>query len=151
MKRFLALAVVAILLIAAILYDQYRSSTDQVSGFIEADEIRVGSRVGGRVKQVHVEEGQSVRKDQPLVELEPFDLRERLQEAVDRKVAGEVVAAPETAPAPSKVIDIMEALKQSLAREGRAAVPRPSRAAAARRQADTAEPRAARAGGGKKK
>ncbi len=75
--------------------------------------------------------------------------RERLQEAVDRKVAGEMVAAPETASPRTKVIDIMEALKQSLAREGRPAVPRPARAAAARRRAGPAEPRAA--GGGKKK
>ena len=55
--------------------------TDKVSGFIEADEIRVGSRVGGRVAAVHVREGQRVEKDQVLVELEPFDLLERLREA----------------------------------------------------------------------
>jgi DNA end-binding protein Ku len=77
--------------------------------------------------------------------------RQRLQEAVDRKVAGEIVAAPETAPAPSKVIDIMEALKQSLAREGRPAVARPGRAAASDRRTEAAEPRAVRASGGKKK
>jgi DNA end-binding protein Ku len=76
--------------------------------------------------------------------------RQRLQEAVDRKVAGEIVAAPETAPAPAQVIDIMEALKQSLAREGRPAVPRPARAVAARR-VRTAEARPDRASGGKKK
>ena len=76
--------------------------------------------------------------------------RDRLQEAVDRKVAGEVVAAPEARQAPSKVIDIMEALKQSLTREGRPTVPRPVRAAAARRRT-AAAPRAVRAGGGKKK
>ena len=80
-KRFLALSVIAILLMAAILYDHYRSTTDKVSGFIEADEIRVGSRVGGRVTAVHVQEGQRVKKDQVLVELEPFDLLERLHEA----------------------------------------------------------------------
>ena len=80
-KRFLILAVIASLLIAAILFDQYRSVTRKVSGFIEADEIRVGSRVGGRVTAVHVQEGQRVAKDQVLVELEPFDLLEKLQQA----------------------------------------------------------------------
>ncbi|MHB0959921.1 MAG: HlyD family secretion protein [Pirellulaceae bacterium] len=80
-KRFLILAVIASLLVAAILYDQYRSVTHKVSGFIEADEIRVGSRVGGRVAAVAVQEGQRVRKDQVMVELEPFDLRERLLQA----------------------------------------------------------------------
>jgi len=80
-KRFLALAVIVSLLIAAIFYDHFSSTTDKVSGFIEADEIRVGSRVGGRVTAVHVQEGQRVQKDQVLVELEPFDLLERLHEA----------------------------------------------------------------------
>ena len=79
--------------------------------------------------------------------------RDRLQEAVDRKVTGEEVAIPEPAPARAKVIDLMEALKQSLARESSHAAPRPAPAATAaggRRAADEA-PRAARAGGGKKK
>jgi multidrug resistance efflux pump len=80
-KRILALSVIAMLLVAAILFEQYRATTDRVSGFLEADEIRVGSRVGGRVAAVHVEEGQPVKKGDLLVELEPFDLRERLREA----------------------------------------------------------------------
>jgi multidrug resistance efflux pump len=80
-KRFLTLVVVAALLIAAILFDQYRDITHKVSGFIEADEIRVGSRVGGRVTAVHVQEGQRVKKDQVLVELEPFDLLARFAQA----------------------------------------------------------------------
>jgi HlyD family secretion protein len=80
-KRFLALALIALFLITTILYDHFRSVTNKVSGFIEADEIRVGSRVGGRVTAVHVQEGQRVQKDQVLVELEPFDLLERLHEA----------------------------------------------------------------------
>ncbi len=37
--------------------------------------------MGGRVAAVHVQEGQRVQKDQVLVELEPFDLLERLQQA----------------------------------------------------------------------
>jgi multidrug resistance efflux pump len=48
-----------------------------VSGFVEADEIRVGSRVGGRVARVLVEEGQGVAKGELLYELDPFDLQER--------------------------------------------------------------------------
>jgi multidrug resistance efflux pump len=49
-----------------------------VSGFIEADEIRVGSRVGGRVERVHVAEGDQVTRGSVLVDLEPFDLLNRL-------------------------------------------------------------------------
>ena len=79
--------------------------------------------------------------------------RERLQEAVDRKVTGEEVAIPETAPARAKVIDLMEALKQSLARESSHAAPRPAPVAATAggRRAAGEETRAARTGGGKKK
>ncbi len=80
-KRILSLLVIAILLLAAILYDHYHATTDSVSGFLEADEIRVGSRVGGRVAAVHVREGQRVAAGQVLVELEPFDLLERLRES----------------------------------------------------------------------
>jgi multidrug resistance efflux pump len=52
-----------------------------VSGFIEAEDVRVGSRVGGRVEQVHVAEGDRVAAGQKLVTLAPFDLQERLAEA----------------------------------------------------------------------
>ena len=52
-----------------------------VSGFIEADEIRVGSRVGGRVREVRVTEGQRVAAGDVLVALEPFVLLEQLAEA----------------------------------------------------------------------
>ncbi len=81
-RRFLAFVVVAALLVSAIVYSQYVPAPDKVSGFLEADEIRVGSRVGGRVAVVHVQEGERVAKDQVLVELEPFDLMERKNEAV---------------------------------------------------------------------
>ena len=56
----------------------------RVSGFVEADEIRLGSRVGGRVAQVHVQEGDRVQAGDPLVELEPYDVLHREQEAIGR-------------------------------------------------------------------
>jgi DNA end-binding protein Ku len=80
--------------------------------------------------------------------------RERLQEAVDRKVTGEEVAIPEAAPTRAKVIDLMEALKQSLARESSHATARPVPAAAtagAQRRAAGGASRVTRASGGKKK
>ena len=52
-----------------------------VSGIIEADEARIGSRVGGRVLKVLVHEGDSVTVGQELLQLEPFDLLERKAEA----------------------------------------------------------------------
>jgi HlyD family secretion protein len=60
---------------------QWQPPPRKVSGFIEANEIRVGSRVGGRVLKVFVEEGQPVKKDKPLVSLEPYDLEEQLAQS----------------------------------------------------------------------
>jgi len=75
--RLIAFAVVVAALIAGLAWSRQRAVPLVVSGFIEADEIRLGSRVGGRVLAVHVEEGDAVSKGQVLVELDPFDLKER--------------------------------------------------------------------------
>jgi multidrug resistance efflux pump len=82
-RRLLALASIATVLIAVIIVSQLREESGRVSGMLEADEIRVGSQVGGRVAQQPrpVTEGQRVTKGQVLVALEPFDLLERQHEA----------------------------------------------------------------------
>ena len=67
-------------LCAALFYSQHKSEPFKISGLIEADEIRVGSRVGGRVQKVSAVEGQAVKAGDVLVELEPFDLLERRAE-----------------------------------------------------------------------
>lgn len=77
LKRIVAMIIVAVVVTALLVYSQYRPEPLKVSGFIEADEIRLGSRVGGRVTQVLVEEGDDVEVGAILVELEPFDLREQ--------------------------------------------------------------------------
>jgi HlyD family secretion protein len=81
LKRIIGVIIVAVLLTALLLYSQYRPEPLKVSGFIEADEIRLGSRVGGRVEQVFVEEGDNVEPGAVLVRLEPFDLREQRAKA----------------------------------------------------------------------
>ncbi|MCB9892219.1 MAG: efflux RND transporter periplasmic adaptor subunit [Planctomycetes bacterium] len=68
--------------VAALFWKQASREPMHVSGFVEADEVRVGSRVGGRVARVLVEEGQSVDKGTILVELEPHDLLARRERAV---------------------------------------------------------------------
>jgi HlyD family secretion protein len=73
-KRVIPVVLVAAALAAAIFYSQYRPVPDRVSGFIEADEIRLGSRVGGRVAKVEIEEGHQVKAGDTLIQLEPFDL-----------------------------------------------------------------------------
>jgi multidrug resistance efflux pump len=88
MSRRVGLVVlVSVLLIGVIIYSQYRLEPNRVSGFVEADEIRVGSRVGGRVMAVRVVEGQRVTQGQALVELEPYDLLQREREAAESLAA----------------------------------------------------------------
>lgn len=80
-KRILPILVGASVVAALLLASKWRTEPMKVSGFIEAHEIRLGSRVGGRVAQVHVEEGDAVEAGEVLVELEPFDLLAREAEA----------------------------------------------------------------------
>lgn len=80
-RRVFAVLFFAAALAGLIAYSQLRPVSQHVSGFIEADEIRLGSRVGGRVQEVLVEEGQKVEAGQLLIKLEPFDLAKQLKEA----------------------------------------------------------------------
>lgn len=84
LKRLVAIIFVAAVLVGALVFSQYRKEPFHVSGFIESHEIRLGSRVGGRVSHVLVDEGQSVRAGDVLVELEPFQLTELKAEATAR-------------------------------------------------------------------
>ena len=81
MLKIVAFIVIAVVLIGLLFVSQQKSGPLIVSGFVEADEIRVGSRVGGRVLRILVDEGTSVHAGTTLVELEPFDLLERKAEA----------------------------------------------------------------------
>jgi multidrug resistance efflux pump len=87
MHRFIVILLAFVFLAGLIAYSQLRIEPNRVSGFIEADEIRVGSRVGGRVLAVYVVEGQRVQRGDTLVELEPFDLLQREQEATQSLAA----------------------------------------------------------------
>ncbi|NQV23954.1 MAG: HlyD family efflux transporter periplasmic adaptor subunit [Rhodopirellula sp.] len=89
MKRILPIVVVASGLTALLVASQQREVPFVVSGTIEADDVRLGSRIGGRVAAVHVEEGQLVKAGQTLVELQPFDLKERLAQAKQTLIATE--------------------------------------------------------------
>ncbi len=68
-------------LFGALFLSQLRQENLVVSGILEADEARIGSRLGGRVAAVHVKEGDRVVAGEVLVELEPFTLPARLEEA----------------------------------------------------------------------
>lgn len=81
MARLAVLVPLVGIALAALVWSQQRESEFFVSGVLEAHDVRVGSRVGGRVRQVHVSEGDTVEAGAALVTLEPFDLRERLAAA----------------------------------------------------------------------
>jgi len=89
MKRLFVIVPIAVAAVAVLVWSQHRRTPQYASGFVESHQIRVGSRVGGRVQAVHVAEGQPVTRGTPLVTLEPYDLQERLAEARARLAAEE--------------------------------------------------------------
>lgn len=80
-KRIIGVVFIVLCIGLLLLYSQWHRRPQKISGFIEADEIRLGSRVGGRVDKIHVEEGQAVTVGQLLVELSPFDLLQQRAQA----------------------------------------------------------------------
>src|SRR5215831_7436154 len=54
------------------------------SGVVESREIRIGSRVGGRIQEVLVNEGEFVHPGQLLVRLDAYDLAAGRDEAAAR-------------------------------------------------------------------
>jgi HlyD family secretion protein len=52
-----------------------------ISGVVEADDIHVGSKVGGRVLKVVAKEGETVKEGETLVLLEPHELDASLAES----------------------------------------------------------------------
>ncbi len=74
-SKALLLFILIAVLMSLLVYSQWKVPQRQISGVLEADEIRVGSRLGGRVAEVLVEEGEKVQIGDLLLRLEPFDLR----------------------------------------------------------------------------
>jgi HlyD family secretion protein len=77
--------VLMVLLLIGAVYGGYRvylfRKPYEWSGTVEARTISVGSRAGGRVKEVLVKEGDRVAKGQPLITLEPGDWPAQLVQA----------------------------------------------------------------------
>src|SRR3954470_13284852 len=75
-----------------------RRGRNDYSGTVETREIQIGSKVGGRVTEVEVEEGQVVKAGTPLVRFECDELKaqraqagaalQQAQAALDRMVRG---------------------------------------------------------------
>jgi len=84
-KRTIMIALFAAVFIFGMGYSlwNYAANRDSftLSGMIEADDIHVGSKLGGRVLKVVAREGETVKAGEPLVLLEPSELDAALAEA----------------------------------------------------------------------
>lgn len=87
--KIIVIAVAVVIGLSLLVWRQMWPEPTIVSGYLEADEIRVGSRVGGRVKEVSVDEGDELKPGDVIVRLEPFDLNERLAQAKGDLAAAE--------------------------------------------------------------
>src|SRR5208283_5086569 len=87
-KRILIIGAVAIAITATALYAGWfrRDNSLQGSGTVEARNIRVGSKVGGRIDKVLVREGDSVQAGQILI---TFDDKELLASLDQSRAAAE--------------------------------------------------------------
>jgi multidrug resistance efflux pump len=87
-----------------------------ISGIVEADDIHVGSKIGGRVLKVVAREGQTVKAGEVLVLLEPRDLDASLAETQAAMRQAEAKLALLTAGYRKEEIEQAEAaMKQSQA------------------------------------
>jgi len=90
-----------------------------------ADEIRPFSEVGveaGEVKEQELALAKQIIDQISTDEFKPEkyedDVRKRVQEQIQRKVEGQEIQVDEPVKAPTQIIDLMEALKASLAAKG---------------------------------
>jgi len=77
----MAMAVGIALLLAIGLWLAYRPAPDQIQGMVDAHEVRIASKVTGRIAAFHVEEGQAVRAGQLLYTIDSPEVAARSQQA----------------------------------------------------------------------
>ena len=62
----------------------WRPTALELPGMVEIQEVRLGSKVGGRVERVAVHEGDLVQAEQPLVYFEAPELKAQLRQSEAR-------------------------------------------------------------------
>jgi HlyD family secretion protein len=82
-NRVLIIIAIAVALAATALYAGWfhRDNSLQGSGTVEARDIRVGSKIGGRIDKVLVREGDSVQPEQVLITFDDKELQAALQQS----------------------------------------------------------------------
>src|ERR1700723_1155650 len=111
-KRIVIIVVVVAAIFAGVAYSEgwfLHDSSLQGSGTVEARDIRVGSKVGGRIDKVLVREGDTVKAGQVLI---TFDDKE-LQAALDQSRAAAEKAR--RGYRPEKVAEARAALEEAKA------------------------------------
>src|SRR3954454_1480736 len=99
-----ALAVLVVVLVAAggaayWWYFQLAGDNLVLPGTVEVQEVRLSSKIGGRVKDVFVDDGAEVKANDPLVELDIPELRaQRQQVAAQLDSANAALAKAEKGP-----------------------------------------------------
>lgn len=99
-----ALAVILVLLVAAgggAYWWQLNLRTEHLvlHGTVEVQEVRLSSKIGGRVKEVFIDDGAHVKEQQPLVEFDVPELRaQRRQVAAQLEAANAALAKAEAGP-----------------------------------------------------
>ena len=78
---FIKLALIAMALLVGGCAADDSSRPRSVSGTIETDEVRAASRYGGRVEKILAAEGDSLKPDQVIVELDAAELRAKRDQA----------------------------------------------------------------------
>lgn len=89
--RMLGVAAGIVLLLAVGLWLAYRPAPDQVQGMVDAHEVRITSKVTGRIAEFHVEEGEAVRAGQLLYTLDSPEVAARSQQAGGALAAAEAM------------------------------------------------------------
>lgn len=77
----IAALIVVVVSLVSFAYFWPAKQTLKLSGQVQAREIRNGSRFGGRVKRVLVQEGQVVKTGQTLIEFDNTDLEAKIADA----------------------------------------------------------------------
>lgn len=91
MRTLVIVGILTVGVLVLLSWTRHRPRPFYVSGFVEVEDVRVGSRVGGRVARVEVQEGQVVRRGETLLVFEPYDFQERRAEAVAQLAARRAV------------------------------------------------------------
>jgi multidrug resistance efflux pump len=86
-----------------------------VSGRIEADRVRIGSKIGGRIEKVNAEEGDDVKAGEVVIELESAELQAQLAQA--RALAAQAQAEVDLLAAGARAEDVRRAEGQVNARQ----------------------------------